>query len=254
MFINNDDVTAPHRWEWERNDAHFVMLNSNIALVRELSAGLIGDNEGYISGVIRCTIIGSNPFCILHYVSQLSSNGNVSCYISSTNSTATEIMEMAVICLVVLMLDTFDVVAEYKHDNAKFRIDFEAVFSKMFKNGVDMSTGYLSSPCTLPGGSTQAPNAATNPLPIGVTTLTPIKATTSLSTVVPTFLPLSATTLSSTVPVRNLRLPSDLVNAACFDINIVIKGFQSIPYSIILRTPSSGQLIIVLLLFILSAT
>ena len=51
VLIDNADVAAPNRWEWERGtNPHFVMLNSDIALVRDLS-NQFDDGEGQVSQV-----------------------------------------------------------------------------------------------------------------------------------------------------------------------------------------------------------
>ncbi len=56
VYVNNENIGTPNRWEYERgvDPDHFVMLNADIALVRDLS-GLIEDDEGKVSGCqIRC--------------------------------------------------------------------------------------------------------------------------------------------------------------------------------------------------------
>ena len=122
--IENADVAAPDRWEWERNtNPHFVMINSDIALVRDLSddgsgASLIDDDEGQVS---RCQF-------------RCNSNGGTGCGLPRCPHAAL----------------TFDVAAEYKHDNAKFLEDFEAAFLKVLENGFDSSAGCVSPPCTVP--------------------------------------------------------------------------------------------------------
>ena len=69
-------------------------------------------------------------------------------------------------------VETFDVAAEYKHDNAKFLEDFQAVFTKMLEAGSDISEGCLSPPCPLPGTFTKIPSASpTLPQPSASPTL-----------------------------------------------------------------------------------
>ena len=57
-FIDNTALGTPNRWEWERNtNPHFVMINSDIALVRDLSDDGTGQSlvgaDGEVSGVSR---------------------------------------------------------------------------------------------------------------------------------------------------------------------------------------------------------
>ena len=121
VFINNTDVTAPHRWEWERqSNPHFVMLNADLALVRDFSDGLIDDDEGQVSQCqFRCN-----------------RNGGAGCPLPRCPHA----------------VDTFDIAAEYKHDNDKFLQDFQAAFSKVLNTGdFDTTEGCESAPCTLKG-------------------------------------------------------------------------------------------------------
>ena len=59
-FIDNTAIGTPNRWEWERprnTGGHFVMINSDIALVRDLSNDGTGQSfigaDGEVSGVSR---------------------------------------------------------------------------------------------------------------------------------------------------------------------------------------------------------
>ncbi len=54
-FYNNTEFGTPNRVQWERRTPpdHFVMLNSDMALVRDLS-GLIEDEDGQVNQVRAC--------------------------------------------------------------------------------------------------------------------------------------------------------------------------------------------------------
>lgn len=54
VFYNNSAFGTPDRWEWERGtNPHFVMLNGDIALVRDLSDHIEGE-DGQVSQVRFC--------------------------------------------------------------------------------------------------------------------------------------------------------------------------------------------------------
>ena len=120
VYVDNTAIGTPSRWEYERgvDPDHFVMLNADIALVRDL-AGLIEDDEGQVSSCqIRC---GRR-------------NGNGCAKPRCPHAAA-----------------TWDAVVEYKFDDAKFIEDFEAAFKKMLNTGADTSAGCASvPPCTVP--------------------------------------------------------------------------------------------------------
>lgn len=119
-FYNNTEFSTPNRVQWERRAPpdHFVMLNADIALVRDLS-GFIDNEDGQVS---QCNFRAA-PRCP-HAV------------------------------------ETFDIAAEYKHDNAKFLEDFQSVFTKMIEAGSDTSEGCLVPPCPLPGTFTEIPSSS----------------------------------------------------------------------------------------------
>lgn len=108
-FFHHHNVNLPD---------HFVMLNADIALVRDLS-GFIGNEDGQVS---QCNFRAA-PRCP-HAV------------------------------------ETFDIAAEYKHDNVKFLEDFQSVFTKMIEAGSDTSQGCSLPPCPLPGTFTESPSSS----------------------------------------------------------------------------------------------
>jgi hypothetical protein len=110
-FINNSDISGmPHRWQWQQNG--FIMLDSDIALVRDFS-GQIDSSTGQVT----C------PF-------SASSSGDVSaCPFASV---------------------TGQFVAQYKNDELLFLQDFQEVFSAVLVHGYDTSAPCGSSICPLP--------------------------------------------------------------------------------------------------------
>jgi len=118
VYVNNEEIGMPNRWEYERGvDPHFVMLNADIALVRDLS-GLVEDDEGKVSSCqIRC---GRH-------------NGNGCALPRCPHAT-----------------ETWDAVVTYKFDNEQFLADFEKAFNKILTTGVDTSAGCVSPPCSVP--------------------------------------------------------------------------------------------------------
>jgi hypothetical protein len=135
-FYNNSEFGTPNRWEWERRTPpdHFVMLNSDVALVRDLS-GLIDDGDGQVS---QCQFVCNR------------NDPQTGCPLPRCPHAE----------------ETFDIAAEYKHDNVKFLADFQSVFTKMLEAGSDTSEGCLTPPCPLPGTFTDSPSGSpTTPLP-----------------------------------------------------------------------------------------
>lgn len=118
VYVSNEEFGTPNRWEYERGvDPHFVMLNADIALVRDLS-GLVEDDEGKVSTCqIRC-----------------GRRNGTGCALPRCPHAA----------------DTWDAVVMYKFDNEQFLADFEAAFKKMLTTGADTSAGCVSSPCSVP--------------------------------------------------------------------------------------------------------
>eukprot|EP00984_Skeletonema_dohrnii_P008222 scaffold3016_cov114-Skeletonema_dohrnii-CCMP3373.AAC.1 len=106
VYVNNEDIGTPNRWEYERGvDPHFVMLNADIALVRDLSEGLIGE-EGEVSECqVRCGRRNGNG-CALPRCPYAE--------------------------------DTWEAVKTYKFDNEEFLADFEVAFKKMLTTGAEM--------------------------------------------------------------------------------------------------------------------
>mmetsp|Transcript_24567 Transcript_24567/g.52939 ORF Transcript_24567/g.52939 Transcript_24567/m.52939 type:complete len:1002 (+) Transcript_24567:237-3242(+) len=110
-FVDNSDLTTPDRWQWERGtDSPFVMVNSDIALVRNLT-GEIGEDGEVANCQFRCTRTRCTPARCPHAE------------------------------------ETFDIVTEYAFDNEAFLIDFEDAFKRMLNKGFDSSAGCLSPPC-----------------------------------------------------------------------------------------------------------
>mmetsp|Transcript_26642 Transcript_26642/g.53379 ORF Transcript_26642/g.53379 Transcript_26642/m.53379 type:complete len:1010 (-) Transcript_26642:117-3146(-) len=118
VYVNNEDIGTPNRWEYERGvDPHFVMLNTDIALVRDLSEGLIGD-EGEVSECqVRCGRRNGNG-CALPRCPHAE--------------------------------ETWEAVKTYKFDNEEFLADFEVSFKKMLTTGAETDAGCASSLCTVP--------------------------------------------------------------------------------------------------------
>lgn len=118
VLVNNSDLDGiPNRFEWERgSDPHFVMVNADIALVRDLSGHISADEAtaGQVDCQFRCNRRNCNP---------------VACPQAAL---------------------TFNIAAEYKFDNAAFLEDFENAFKRMLSKGIDVSAGCLSYPCTAP--------------------------------------------------------------------------------------------------------
>lgn len=119
VYVNNEAIGTPNRWEYERgtDPDHFVMLNADIALVRDLS-GLIEDDEGKVT---QCQVMCGRR------------NGN-GCALPRCPHAAA----------------TWDAVVSYKFDNEQFLADFETAFKKMLTTGADTSAGCVSVPCSLP--------------------------------------------------------------------------------------------------------
>mmetsp|Transcript_17064 Transcript_17064/g.36065 ORF Transcript_17064/g.36065 Transcript_17064/m.36065 type:complete len:149 (-) Transcript_17064:143-589(-) len=114
-----------NRWQWERGteeDKMFVMLNSDIAIVRDLSDDGSGnsyiDADGMVSG---CTFKCKKR------------NGN-GCTLPRCPHAA----------------ETWDIAVEYRFDADSFMTDFEDAFTRMLEWGeYDTSAGCFSPPCTL---------------------------------------------------------------------------------------------------------
>ena len=125
VFIDNTNLTTPDRWEWERgSNPHFVMVNSDMALVRNLT-GEIDPLTGEVADCqIRCNrqnLNNCNPKRCPHAP------------------------------------ETFDIVVEYKFDNDQFIGDFEDAFMRMLNKGftatsptIDGCNVDLTPPCIVP--------------------------------------------------------------------------------------------------------
>ena len=115
VYIDNaaDGYTTPNRWEWERGtNPHFVMVNSDISLVRNLT-GEIGA-EGEVGG---CQFKCNRRNCALPACPHAP--------------------------------ETLDIVAEYKFENAVWLEDFESAFKVMLETGqYDTGGPCESPPCT----------------------------------------------------------------------------------------------------------
>mmetsp|Transcript_30181 Transcript_30181/g.65163 ORF Transcript_30181/g.65163 Transcript_30181/m.65163 type:complete len:1030 (+) Transcript_30181:308-3397(+) len=117
VFVENSEpeFSTPDRWEWERgtNPDHFVMVNSDIALVRDLNGLMTDDGE-----VSTC---------------QWKCNRN-NCALPACPHAP----------------ETIGVAAEYASDNGLFLEDFESAFKTMLAHGqYDTSAGCASPPCTV---------------------------------------------------------------------------------------------------------
>ncbi|KAL7546775.1 hypothetical protein ACHAWF_010124 [Thalassiosira exigua] len=122
VFVNNSDLSTPDRWEWERGDnPHFVMVNSDIALIRDLTEK-IGESGHVESCFFKCR-----------------RNAGAGCDKPRCPHA----------------VDTFDVAAEYAYDEATWFADFEAVLKKMLNHGLyDTSALCASPPCkVVPSGA-----------------------------------------------------------------------------------------------------
>lgn len=118
VFVDNSDLSTPDRWEWERgSDPHFVMVNSDMALVRNLT----GEMDTTTGEVANCQI---------------------RCNRANLNNCSPKRCPHAP--------ETFGIVAEYTFDNAQFITDFEDAFKRMLIKGCDSCTTCASPPCTVP--------------------------------------------------------------------------------------------------------
>lgn len=102
-FIDNvnSGYSTPDRWQWSRNpDSPFMMVNSDMAIVRDLSDGYIGDDGEVADCQFKC-------------------NRPAGC--TPERCPYAE--------------DTFDIVAEYAYDNDAFLVDFEDAFKRMLNQG-----------------------------------------------------------------------------------------------------------------------
>lgn len=118
VFVDNSGLSTPDRWEWERgtNPNHFVMVNSDMALVRNL-AGEIG-TDGQVAG---CQFKCNRRNCPLPACPHAP--------------------------------ETLGIAAEYKFDNGLWLEDFEDAFKRMLNTGFDSSAGCLQTPCAVPSSS-----------------------------------------------------------------------------------------------------
>lgn len=99
VFVDNSEFTTPDRWEWERGtNPHFVMVNSDIALVRDLSAHLQADGK-----VDTCQFRCNRRNCPLPACPHAAA--------------------------------TIGIAAEYKFDNGLWLEEFEVAFKKMTNKG-----------------------------------------------------------------------------------------------------------------------
>jgi hypothetical protein len=125
-FINNDNLedinnnAVPSRFQWfheppNNNGQKTIMLNSDIALVRDLSSDNEDNNEQYLNGetgeVTGCQFKCRGPGC------------------NNPNNPTPPVCPLARI--------TLQIAAEYKFDNELWINDFEAVLIKMLKNGYE---------------------------------------------------------------------------------------------------------------------
>lgn len=115
--VDNSDIDGmANKFEWERgtNPDHFVMINTDIALVRDLD-GYINSASGQVDCQFRCNRRNCVP----------------------------DACPMAA--------QTFDIATEYAFDNGLFIEDFESAFKRMLNKGFDASGGCLPAniPCTI---------------------------------------------------------------------------------------------------------
>lgn len=128
VFVDNTDLTTPDRWEWERGtDPHIVMINSDMALVRNLTGEMDPDSGEVADCQIKCT------------------RSNLDRCTPKRCPHAPE---------------TFDIVVEYKFNNTQFILDFEDAFLRMLNKGftatnptIDGCDVDLTPPCNVPATS-----------------------------------------------------------------------------------------------------
>jgi hypothetical protein len=113
--INNNDIPSRFQWFHQNNNGKTIMLNSDIALVRDLSSDNEDTNDQYLNGetgeVTGCQFKCRGPGC------------------NNPNNRTPPVCPLARI--------TLDIAAEYKFDNELWVNDFEAVLIKMLKNGYE---------------------------------------------------------------------------------------------------------------------
>jgi len=117
-FVNNENFTTPNRWQWERgtNPNHFVMVNSDMAIVRNLTGQIEASGE-VNSCQFRCN--RPNP----------SNCPRPACPYAP---------------------ETIFIAAEYKFDNALWLEEFELAFKLMVETGpFDTSQPCAEPPCVL---------------------------------------------------------------------------------------------------------
>lgn len=116
QFVNNSAFDTPDRYEWERgDDPHFVMVNADMAIVRDLTDYI--DEDGNVEGCLfRCK-----------------RNNGDGCTLPRCPYAA----------------DTIYIAQEYKHNNAVFLEDFESAFLDMLEHGDydTVNTVCTSAPC-----------------------------------------------------------------------------------------------------------
>jgi len=98
VFVDNTGLNTPNRNEWERgvNPDHFVMINADMAIVRDFNGFM--DHSGPASGQVTCEFRARRNRCPK-------------------------------------ALETFDIAVEYKFDNDLFVEDFEDAYKRMMKTG-----------------------------------------------------------------------------------------------------------------------
>lgn len=120
-FVDNSERDTPDRWQWERAgnnvDNRFVMVNSDIALVRDLENQIDADTGEVANCLFRCKRQQGNgcdkPRC--PYAAQ-----------------------------------TFDIAATFKYDQAAWLVAFESALKDMLTEGADTSSGCATSvPCII---------------------------------------------------------------------------------------------------------
>jgi hypothetical protein len=121
-FVNNSDIpNVPNRYQWQRpnqNSTTFeLMLNSDIALVRDLTAYL-----DTATGEVKCTFLCQNGNC------SVPNKGAPACPYANA---------------------TLDFAAKYKNNSLLWLNDFKNAFSRMLVQGYDTSAGCSSVICSL---------------------------------------------------------------------------------------------------------
>jgi len=117
-LVENGDDGIPHRYQWyhERDgkEERPIMLNADVALVRDFKDHMVKDQAGN-EGLVTCKAFGDAEEEASGYTRRrLLNGGGVACPVASK---------------------TIEKMVEYKMDNELFLYDFEKVLEKMLKNG-----------------------------------------------------------------------------------------------------------------------